>query len=65
VSHQLPIWILRSRVEGRHLWHDPRKRQCDLASVTTIRFEGDRIRSLTYREPAADLVPRKAGPPGA
>jgi hypothetical protein len=33
--------------------------------VTTVRFEGDRIRSLTYREPAADLVPRKAGPPGA
>jgi broad specificity phosphatase PhoE len=65
VSHQLPIWIMRSQVEGRHLWHDPRKRQCNLASVTTIRFEGDRIRSLTYREPAADLVPHKAGPPGA
>jgi broad specificity phosphatase PhoE len=65
VSHQLPIWIMRSQIEGRRLWHDPRKRQCNLASVTTIRFEGDRIRSLTYREPAADLVPRKAGPPGA
>jgi broad specificity phosphatase PhoE len=57
VSHQLPIWILRSRIEGRHLWHDPRARQCALASVTSIRYEGTRIRSLTYREPAADLVP--------
>ena len=23
VSHQLPIWIVRSAAEGRHLWHDP------------------------------------------
>ena len=57
VSHQLPIWIMRSRIEGRPLWHDPRRRQCALASVTSIRYEGTRIRSLTYREPAADLVP--------
>ena len=36
VSHQLPIWILRSAVEGRKLLHDPRKRECTLASVTTF-----------------------------
>ncbi|MEY4036641.1 MAG: hypothetical protein RL201_22 [Actinomycetota bacterium] len=33
VSHQLPIWILRSAIEGRSLLHDPRKRICTLASV--------------------------------
>jgi broad specificity phosphatase PhoE len=27
VSHQLPIWTLRRFVEGRRLWHDPRRRQ--------------------------------------
>ena len=26
ISHQLPIWILRSAVEGRRMMHDPRKR---------------------------------------
>jgi broad specificity phosphatase PhoE len=65
VSHQLPIWIMRLRVEGRRLWHDPRRRQCGLASVTTIRYEGERIRSITYTEPAAELVPGKTGPAGA
>jgi broad specificity phosphatase PhoE len=65
VSHQLPIWILRCRIEGRRLWHDPRRRQCGLAGVTTVRYEGDRIRSITYSEPAADLAPGRMGPPGA
>ena len=60
VSHQLPIWILRQRIEGNRLWHDPRKRQCGLASITSIRYEGEKIRGLTYWEPAADLVPVKA-----
>ena len=32
VSHQLPIWILRSAIEGRRFLHDPRKRICTLAS---------------------------------
>ncbi|MEW2405820.1 histidine phosphatase family protein [Streptomyces griseoviridis] len=57
VSHQLPIWIVRSYVERRRLWHDPRKRQCTLASLTTFTYEGDRIVSVGYSEPARDLVP--------
>ncbi|NJP75228.1 histidine phosphatase family protein [Streptomyces sp. C1-2] len=57
VSHQLPIWTLRSYVEKRRLWHDPRKRQCTLASLTTFTFQGDRIVSVGYTEPARDLVP--------
>ncbi|MFD8804096.1 histidine phosphatase family protein [Streptomyces sp. NPDC059597] len=57
VSHQLPIWILRSYVERRRLWHDPRKRQCTLASLTSFTFRGDKIVSVGYSEPAIDLVP--------
>ncbi|MBM7791249.1 histidine phosphatase family protein [Tenggerimyces flavus] len=57
VSHQLPIWTVRSYVEGRHLWHDPRKRQCSLASLTSFTYEDERIASVTYSEPAADLLP--------
>lgn len=57
VSHQLPIWIVRSAIEGRRLWHDPRKRLCTLASVTTFGYEDGRIESVSYSEPAADLLP--------
>ncbi|MFJ5730034.1 histidine phosphatase family protein [Streptomyces paradoxus] len=57
VSHQLPIWIVRSYVERRRLWHDPRRRQCTLASLTTFTYQGDRIVSVGYTEPARDLVP--------
>ncbi|MFI9649924.1 histidine phosphatase family protein [Streptomyces sp. NPDC052040] len=57
VSHQLPIWIVRSFVEKRRLWHDPRKRQCTLASLTSFTYQGDKIVSVGYSEPARDLVP--------
>jgi broad specificity phosphatase PhoE len=60
VSHQLPIWIVRSFVEHRRLFHDPRRRQCALASLTTFTFDGDRITTVAYSEPAADLIPVKA-----
>lgn len=60
VSHQLPIWILRSSVEGRPFLHDPRKRQCSLASVTSLHFDASgKIVGLTYSEPAAHLLPKK------
>ncbi|MFC5834333.1 histidine phosphatase family protein [Nonomuraea insulae] len=64
VSHQLPIWALRSAAEGRRLWHDPRRRQCALASLTTLMFDGDRLVSIGYSEPAGSL---ETGPsvPGA
>ncbi|WP_328537349.1 histidine phosphatase family protein [Streptomyces sp. NBC_00344] len=57
ISHQLPIWTVRSFVERRRLWHDPRKRQCTLASLTSFTYQGDRIVSVGYSEPARDLVP--------
>ncbi len=60
VSHQLPIWILRSAVEGRRLMHDPRKRECTLASVTSFHLNGDGdIVDTSYHEPAAHLLPKK------
>ncbi len=64
ISHQLPIWGLRSHYEGRRLWHDPRRRECTLASVTSLAFAGDELVSLSYAEPARDLlpVPGKAAP---
>lgn len=60
VSHQLPIWILRSAIEGRRLLHDPRKRECTLASVTSIHLDdnGD-IVGTSYNEPAQHLLPEK------
>ncbi|MGI5950628.1 MAG: histidine phosphatase family protein [Brooklawnia sp.] len=60
VSHQLPIWIARLASEGRRLPHDPRKRQCTLASVTTFRFAGGELTGVTYAEPARDLLREKA-----
>ena len=57
VSHQLPIWIARSYLEGRRLFHDPRRRQCSLASLTSVHYDGADVVSVAYSEPAADLVP--------
>jgi broad specificity phosphatase PhoE len=59
VSHQLPIWMARCDAEGRRLVHDPRRRECRLASVTSFTFLGARLSSVAYREPAASLY---AGP---
>ncbi len=52
VSHQLPIWVTRRLVEGRRLWHNPKRRQCALASVTTFTYSGDLITGVSYAEPA-------------
>jgi broad specificity phosphatase PhoE len=56
VSHQLPIWTLRRYVEKKRLWHDPRRRQCGLASLTSFRFEDAKVVGIDYTEPAAHLV---------
>ena len=48
VSHQLPIWTARSYLEGRRLAHDPRRRQCSLASLTSITYQGEKVVSLAY-----------------
>jgi broad specificity phosphatase PhoE len=60
ISHQLPIWTLRRYVEQRRLWHDPRRRQCGLASLTSFRFEDAKVVGVDYSEPAAHLVAMSA-----
>ncbi len=65
VSHQLPIWVTRLALENRRLWHDPRRRQCSLASLTTLRFEDDTLVGVGYGEPAAALLPGASPVPGA
>lgn len=65
VSHQLPIWSTRRSAEGKRLWHDPRNRECTLASLTSLTFDGDDIVDVHYSEPAAALLPGAATTPGA
>lgn len=55
VSHELCVWTARQFAEGNRLWHDPRKRECRLASVTTLTYHGDALSSVAYAEPCADL----------
>jgi broad specificity phosphatase PhoE len=52
VSHQLPIWVAREAAEGHRLWHDPRRRQCALGSVTSLMFGGSKIIGVSYAEPS-------------
>jgi broad specificity phosphatase PhoE len=52
VSHQLPIWTARRKVERKRLWHDPRHRQCALGSLTSFTFDGDVIVDVNYTEPS-------------
>ena len=61
VSHQLPIWTLRRFLEGKPLWHDPRKRQCSLASLTSLVFNGEELVDIVYSEPAGATDPKVTG----
>ena len=61
VSHQLPIWTLRRHLEGQWLWHHPRRRQCSLASLTSLVFTGEALAEVIYREPAGLSDPRVTG----
>jgi len=65
VSHQLPVWVTRRALQGQRLWHDPRRRQCSLASLTSLRYEDDRLVGIHYTEPAAELLPGANAVPGA
>jgi len=61
VSHQLPIWTLRRFVTGRRLWHDPRSRQCGLASLTSLVFADTELTGVYYTEPAGASDPLQTG----
>ncbi len=57
VSHQSPVWIARLALEHRRLWHDPRKRQCSLASLTSLTYDDERLVAIAFSEPAFALLP--------
>ncbi|QRY61765.1 histidine phosphatase family protein [Gordonia sp. PDNC005] len=61
VSHQLPVYTLRRFLEGQRLWHDPRVRQCSLASLTSLVYDGDALIDIVYSEPAGASDPRITG----
>ena len=61
VSHQLPVWTLRRFLEGKRLWHDPRQRQCSLASLTSLVYQGDTLIDIVYSEPSGGSDPRVTG----
>ena len=65
VSHQSPVWLIRLATEGRSLVHNPAKRECSLASLTSFTFHGDELVSLGYAEPAAALLPQAQKGAGA
>jgi broad specificity phosphatase PhoE len=55
VSHQLPVFVTRRAAEGRPMWHRPDRRQCALASVTSLVYDttpgGERLAYVRYCEP--------------
>jgi broad specificity phosphatase PhoE len=60
VSHQLPIWVTRRAVEGRRLWHRPDRRQCALASITSLVYRDGRVVAVKYIEPAGEAGRQRA-----
>ena len=51
----------RRFLQGQRLWHDPRSRQCSLASLTSLVYQGDTLVDIVYSEPAGSSDPRKTG----
>ncbi|MFP7696270.1 histidine phosphatase family protein [Trueperella sp. LYQ143] len=60
VSHQLPIWTMRRFIERKPFAHDPRKRECSLASVTSLTFADKQLLALDYWEPVGELLTQAA-----
>jgi broad specificity phosphatase PhoE len=59
VSHQLPIWMVHRSVAGKRLYHDPRRRRCNLSSVTTFARDETAPTGFVekdYRDPASELL---------
>lgn len=61
VSHQLPIWSTRLWTEGRPLAHDPRKRQCALASITSFSDRSGTLDGVEYDDIAGDMMLTQPG----
>ncbi len=71
VSHQLPIVTARRYLLGQRLWHDPRNRDCSVASITSLSFSDGVFTGASLRRAGAahrrGQRPRRrdAGRPGA
>lgn len=66
VSHQLPIVTVQRFVQGQPLAHNPLLRECSLASLTSLMFDGRTLIGWSYTEPAKDLLAQaKDVTPGA
>jgi broad specificity phosphatase PhoE len=61
VSHQLAIWVVRRSVQGDRLWHDPRRRECGLSSVTSFTYSDGQIIDVSYAEPGGRTQQPAAG----
>lgn len=61
VTHQLPIWVVRRAAERRPLWHDPRRRQCALGSVTSFIYRDGSPAEVSYAEPSGHGKGQRAG----
>jgi broad specificity phosphatase PhoE len=61
VSHQLPIWVTRRSVESRRLWHDPRRRECALGSVTSVTLVDGKVTGVSYAAPSGEGRRQVAG----
>lgn len=66
VTHQLPIVCVQRDVQGLPLNHNPAARRCELASVTSLVFEGSdsgdagahddtKLVDMVYSEPAQEI----------
>lgn len=55
VTHQLPIVCVQRTVLGQSLAHNPSARVCELASVTSLVFQGDQLVDYRYNEPAQEI----------
>ncbi len=56
VSHQLPIVTARRYLHGRRLWHNPSRRECSVASLTSLSFTDGVFTGSSYAEPVAHIA---------
>lgn len=56
VSHQLPIVTARRYLDGQRLWHNPSRRECSVASLTSLSFTNGVFTGSSYTEPVAHIA---------
>ncbi len=56
VSHQLPIVTVRRYLDGQRLWHNPQRRECSVASLTSLSFTDGVFTGSRYAEPVAHIA---------